>query len=501
MSVKERTRTSAGPLNLTVSLRWQDWMRRQGLTRPEEFIDLPGDIVSGHRDRHVRAVELGRQRFFLKVEHRVSRSIRLHNWWDGFGAISLSAREAETLRELRRAGVPVPRVVAHGADEQGREFLLLRRVRGRDLRSALRPGRMNGFARWRMRKSLGEAIARVHRAGFDAPDLSAKHVCVRKCGTVVLLDWPRATRRPTLDTDRCLAALAGLHASAAPRLASPRDRMAVLKAWMGELGFWGPAAPLARRILQLAIGLGRRRSIREQLQPAHSPRLRWLAGEALCVTREYHGQIAGNVPAWLLTAAHDRVAADTCSSVGRAGVLHRFPNASWLRQVWARVSGRPLQSRGIQLAGWAFRLMRHKVPVAPVLAFGGRADGGGFLLTKIPGPWTAAKRWLAVDRPGRAAVLRDIGRLLRGCHDAGSAGVRGDQLIVLERDRPRIALSVGPRLGAGRPGQAAAEFIRVLRELGLTRHEDRQCVAQGYNQPMPMPSADESAPREQRRAA
>src|SRR5580704_2617731 len=72
-----------------VNPRCRRFLDRLGLRSPEDFLDLPGEVVGGHPDRHVVRVVLGaglgRRVAFLKREHRVPWSVRLTNAWHGFG--------------------------------------------------------------------------------------------------------------------------------------------------------------------------------------------------------------------------------------------------------------------------------------------------------------------------------------------------------------------------------------------------------------------------------
>ena len=60
---------------LEINPRYRVWFRRQGWFTPEAFLDWPGEVCSGHPDRHVRRVELPRESApvsaYLKREHRV----------------------------------------------------------------------------------------------------------------------------------------------------------------------------------------------------------------------------------------------------------------------------------------------------------------------------------------------------------------------------------------------------------------------------------------------
>ncbi len=218
---------------LEINPDYRDLLRRLGLLRAEDFLALPAVIVCGHPDRNVAQVALGGVAAFLKREHRVPWKERLANAWSGFGWVSKSRREAATLRALRQAGVGCPDWIAVGEDDRGRAFLLLREVSGTvDLRHFLQrlaPPR----DRHRLARRLGRELARLHDAGFDHPDLYAKHVLVDPDdGTFHFLDWQRSRRGRPSWRQRCRD-LAALHATLADDLASPRERLACLRAYLG----------------------------------------------------------------------------------------------------------------------------------------------------------------------------------------------------------------------------------------------------------------------------
>ena len=110
-----------------------------GIDSPAGFLDLPGEVVSGHPDRHVVRVELPGfpTAFYLKRQHSVTRRERWRNWRAGFGWVSRCEREAALLKQLAAAGLPCPQWVAVGDDGRGRAFLLVEEVAGSgDLRRA-----------------------------------------------------------------------------------------------------------------------------------------------------------------------------------------------------------------------------------------------------------------------------------------------------------------------------------------------------------------------------
>ncbi|MCE9532747.1 MAG: lipopolysaccharide kinase InaA family protein, partial [Planctomycetes bacterium] len=201
--------TSSFDPRLTLQPEFRDRFATLGLTTPAAFFALPGEIVSGHPDRHVMRVKLEDGRFaFLKREHRIRTKQRWHNWRDGFGWVSRSVREGKMLRRLGQKGLPVPKWLAYGEDNEGRAFLLVDEVIGsEDLRRVLaKPADHRDLT-----VRLGRLCAELHEAGIDHPDLYAKHILLdRKTNAVTLLDWQRATIQSFVswaDRIRSLAAL------------------------------------------------------------------------------------------------------------------------------------------------------------------------------------------------------------------------------------------------------------------------------------------------------
>lgn len=136
-----------------------------------EILDLPGEIVSGHADRHVARVEVDGRVCYLKRQHRVGWRERLRNWRLGFGWVSKCEREARVIAALDRAGFPHPECVAFGEHESGRAYLLVEGLKGVvELRDHLSDNPLS--------PELGSRVAELHAAGFTTPDLTAKHVFV-----------------------------------------------------------------------------------------------------------------------------------------------------------------------------------------------------------------------------------------------------------------------------------------------------------------------------------
>jgi tRNA A-37 threonylcarbamoyl transferase component Bud32 len=498
LSLAARLRSLARPAGwVTVHPRYRRRFARLGLTRPRDFLSLRGEVVSGHADRHVVRVVLGHglDRFaaFLKREHRVPWCDRLGNAWAGFGWVSKSEREARLLHELRRKRIPVPRWLAYGEDGHGRAFLLVRSLsRAVDLRTFLH--RAGGWPPWRRRQlasRLGRLLARVHAAGFDCPDLWSKHVFVRpRRLTVALIDWQRSRRRPWVPWAVRVRDLSALHASLAGELAGPRDRLLCLRTYLrASLGRDVALRDWAMLVERQAARLRRRRSVRELHRPplpGPAQRLRWLDGEALCVTRAFWQSCRGRVPSWLRVAARETVARPQQTDRvwgGQRLILRQSPPASRLWHWLARLRGRRVASPVLRQAGLVFRLERSGVAGPRLLAFGQRPDGTGFVLLQPPADAVPLTTWLAVDRPGRVEVIRAAGALLRRLHEAGCRLTSQAALHV--RSVAGLPIPTLADVSDVRPGRRVRgsarewELAAAVRSLGLTQ-VDAAAFEHGY---------------------
>ncbi len=146
-----------------VNPQFRDLLRSHGIHGPEDFLNLPTIIVSGHPDRHVGRVIFGSGSSaivaYLKKEHRLPWRDRWTNAWHGFGWCSRSYRESVVLRAMRETGVGCPEFVAVGEDGRGRAFLLVRELAEcLDLRVLLGAGHLaDPPARRRFARELGES--------------------------------------------------------------------------------------------------------------------------------------------------------------------------------------------------------------------------------------------------------------------------------------------------------------------------------------------------------
>jgi len=390
----------------------------------DDLLELPGEVVSGHPDRHVVRVELpGWERaLYLKRQHRVTWKERLRQWRDGFGWRSRCGREAELLKHLAAAGLPAPRWVAHGEDGHGRAFLLVEELSDHvELRRLCADARLSPADRRQLAERLGRAVAAVHTAGFLTPDLTAKHLFVNpRTGELTLLDWQSATRCTRTNYKAFFREFAGLHASLADHLSSPRERFRFLRAYVRSAGMaQNPVALYAPVILGEAAVARERRSVRDQRQPVVTgagQRLVWLAGEAVCAVpavaaawprpamcAPFYGEPAGTRRVTL----HD----------GRTGELVSGTSVAPFARLRAWLRGRPWRSAGATLGRVLFHLERYGLPAPRLLAFGqrltGRASADWFALHEAPAGQPLAD-WLATNpaTERRESVTRQCARLL-----------------------------------------------------------------------------------------
>lgn len=385
------------------------------LQTAEAFLELPGEIVNGHPDRHVVRVKLpGWPRdCFLKRQHHVTLRERLRQWRAGFGWSSRSVREGRLLRELERGGFPAPQWLAFGEDGEGRAFVLIEELPDCvELRRLLSDIAMSLEERSRLAERLGQAVAELHAAGFHIPDLSAKHVFVNpETLRPTLLDWQRASRNASRIPCDSLA-LAALDASLGEKLAGARERLRFLRAYRNILGRSTNVpsfSALAREIERLSARLQSRRSLRDQRQaPLHQPdqRLVWLAGEAVCAIPE----IAALWPNPAIAAPfYDGPPAPSGDPIaiqladGRTAHLLRGRSFQPLHRLRAAIRGRPWRSPGTTFGRLLFHLQRYDIPAPRLYAFGQRSSR------------FATADWFVLYAPPAGKPLDEF---LAGSHDA-----------------------------------------------------------------------------------
>jgi tRNA A-37 threonylcarbamoyl transferase component Bud32 len=349
------------------------------------------------------------------------------------------------LQAFASAGIGCPEWLAVGEDEQGRAFLLLRELaEATDLRIHLRDHlQAHPRARRRFALRLGGALAQLHEAGFDHPDLYSKHILVSHDGAAIyFLDLQRCRRCRSVPWRQRWRDLAALEATLTDELLSTQDRIACLRAYLRACRVRGGARatnPLhsAYQVLRQSARLVCHRRIQEM---RHGPRsdlvqqLIWVDGEKLCVTPALQARLKDNLPDELkLTQLPERPREFelrqefSAGPLGRA-ILVRRRSSHLLRGLWNYVCGRRFASPELRQAATIFRLQRAGIQTPELLAFGqrqlllGRIES--FLLTE-GAPTISLKRWCAkyagLHRAGimaRRQMIRQTAQLLQRLHQA-----------------------------------------------------------------------------------
>ena len=430
---------------LTIHPDYRSTLADAGLHAAEDVLRLDSVIFCGHPGRNVARATLstrsGPLPLLIKREHAVPIRERLANWAAGFGLASKSKREAMTLSLLQAAGIPVPEWIAHGEDEAGVAFLVLRECTGAvDMRLYLE-GLDSKRGRIDWASALGRELAALHQAGFDHPDLYSKHILVCEDGAVCFIDWQRTGSQKRVGWPSRIRALARLNATVAPGLATPKERLTCLAAYLEVCCNCNSHArdlrSLAKAISIESARLSKRRRLRELSQvqtKEHEPMVLWRDGEALCLTAELEACLGASRPAWLalssLPCAPSRLKIRERVEVGSGGSadLTRRRERSW-SQVLSRLAGRHRpSSRDVREAGYLFRLDRLGLRVPRVLAFGQRVGAFGrlesFLLQARPRNNRTLQNWLEncqTDTQMTAVkhrLLRETGSQLRQLHRA-----------------------------------------------------------------------------------
>jgi hypothetical protein len=420
-------------------------LAHHGLAKAGEVLALQGIVCCGHPDRHVVRVTIGKGNLavpaFLKREHRTRWRDRLVNAWAGYGLCSRSHREFTILRELEKTGIGTAEPIAAGEDDDGRAFLLIRELEGyQELRQFLCEMAAASISKRRdIARQLGVALARIHAAGFDHPDLYAKHVLVSPAPApqfidVRFLDWQRSRRWPQVSWARRWLDLAALDATLADDLATPRERLCVLYAYLRgcrrpqERHNGITLALAARAIRKRSLRLLERRRIREMRQVPLATgvqNLIWLDGEALAVTREFREEMGVGVPQWLRMPARKNTVQQQAVALPGARLAHlvsRWASRPW-RCLVSLLLGRPLIAPELESMNVLFRLQRYGIVVPRLLAAGQKFlrpwQVESFLLTEPMQNALPLAGYIAkAAPPKRRTVLRQAAQLMRQMHHA-----------------------------------------------------------------------------------
>jgi tRNA A-37 threonylcarbamoyl transferase component Bud32 len=235
---------------LLINPRYAMHLWHQGLRTVPDFLAYAhGTVVGGHPTRDVSFVQFAGLRGFLKRQFRLPWKDKLASWWAGFGWVSKSVREWRILQELRNHGIGCPEPLAVG-DDGKQAFLMVRTLpECVDLPTFL-ARRPPTEVRKQLFRYIGQAVAKLHSAGFTHPDLYAKHVFLHlRDSSVSFIDFQR-TRRCTLNWRARARDLGALDASLSTALVSSSERMLCLQAYL-ERSTPHPSRQLLRQLAQL----------------------------------------------------------------------------------------------------------------------------------------------------------------------------------------------------------------------------------------------------------
>jgi tRNA A-37 threonylcarbamoyl transferase component Bud32 len=347
------------------------------LLTAEALLALPGEIVSGHPDRHVMRVKLpGGLVGYMKRQHRIGWRERLKQKLAGFGWTSRCHREAKILKMLERDGHMRPQWIAFGEDGDGRSFLIVKELDGcTELRRLLSDSALSLEDRKRLAERIGQSIAELHAAGFTTPDLCAKHVFLDpETFAVTLIDWQNASRMAGSATR-----LAALDESLADALATTQERLRVLWAYSRVCRATGMKLPrfseLVRTLQAESKRLANRRSIRDQREAAIvDQRLVWVADEAVCAIPE----IAANWPRPAIVPPFyscEPAAIRIQLPDGRSARLVRGWSFAPVARLFAAIRGKSWRSPAAKIARDLFQRQRYGLPAPRLYAFGQRLTG------------------------------------------------------------------------------------------------------------------------------
>jgi len=230
----------------------------------------------------------------------------------------------------------------------------------------------------------------------------------------------------------------------------PRERLRCLRSYLNAvLGARAPKPVLrksAASIRHRASRLLRHRHVRELQQPPLGPEAQnviWVRGEEVCVTREFHDALEGQIPERLLLSGRRlhpsstwgrRESQVTCCrytfrGVGKALLVQR-QGSDFFRWLWTKLRRRRLVSPELELAGIIFRLERYGVRCARVLAFGQTPyrpwEFESFLLMQDRSQSRTLSEWMAdhretlwtAQRKQRWRLFREAGSILGRMHQA-----------------------------------------------------------------------------------
>lgn len=485
---------------LRVRKFWRQPLTFAGLDQAGKFIALEGVRVTGHGwkcQRHVSRVEDiavngSRQTLYLKKE--AGRGW-LASLWQGESGL---LREAKTLMDLEREGIPGPRWVAYGRNRQGSHFLLVESFTDTVPLGTYLAEQNSRVQKKAVLRLLAWTLARVHFLGFSHQDLYPKHVLVDpETRKVYLLDWQRATRRRGISWRHRADNLARLHATLGEEHLSLRERAALLGEYFTALQFFGAQAGdfpalsvFAAAIERQASRLLKRRHIQEKRlgrSPTQPQDWIHLEGDDFRITSTCTPALLQIINRWLENPplGGQSRSSDSIQLAGQAGTLRiQWTKIPWWKKVWARMTGKGGDPSAEHSQATAlYCLQRQALETGKILALGMRQSAGqsySFLATSLPAGSVPLEEWLAcavTQEPRgkalkrRAQVISQVGKVLARIHQAGYILESGatPRLCVIEGNGDCVVLESAAGLRRADARKARQEnYDRGIIKLHLT---------------------------------
>lgn len=384
-----------------------------------------GQVVGGHRRRNVVRLELshgGRTHaLYLKREFRTQLKDVAAALLRGRGLMTKARREWQVLRALETQGVPCPEplVFAQQTRPTLRGYLLLAELPGTPLQQWVQQPRWRSDRAFRREiiAALAEAVARLHQAGFDHPDLYSKHVWVSPRGDgwhVSLIDFQRTSHYRNLPLSHRWRDLAALNATLDDRWVTSSDRVFFLERYLEASHLADLQRAAAKAILLRDRRLKARRKVRE-LRQADDPdtwdqRLVRLDGQHMWMDRKYEDAldraglrgfeaVMSSSQGTLLRTLPDRenwrlTLPNGSSHNATVAYLKRHRAAGLVQWLRGRLDPLEAPSAGCQEAFNVMRLRRGGVPSMDVIAFGEKR-----------GPWGRSESFLITEEVNDAVPL------------------------------------------------------------------------------------------------
>ncbi|MEW6747146.1 MAG: lipopolysaccharide kinase InaA family protein [Planctomycetota bacterium] len=169
-------------------------------------------------------------------------TLYMKSYPDAAQAMRAGPREWSRHLLLRGAGLPTALPAITGKGPRGSFFMAHRIPEGRPLDRLLeRDGFLSGRDRGSLARALGRLVAGLHEAGFCHRDLYLCHVFWSPSG-LRLIDLHRVEEFLVVPRRWRVKDLAALHYSSLATGVRPKDRLRVLKAYLGGEAFWARRA-------------------------------------------------------------------------------------------------------------------------------------------------------------------------------------------------------------------------------------------------------------------